>query len=134
MNLKVVRKEFTSTSTIGEMFTNGEFECFTLEDTVREVGVKVDGKTAIPKGTYEVTITFSERFKRPLPLLMHVPMFVGIRIHPLNTAAETEVCIGVGQTKAKDFIGKSVAAFDILFGKIEAALKTEKVFVEVTSA
>ncbi len=96
MNLKLLRKTFTEESTIGVLSVNGTAECFTLEDKVR--AVKIPGKTAIPAGIYEVTITFSDRFQKPLPLLLNVPNFAGIRIHPGNTAADTEGCILVGKT------------------------------------
>ena len=130
MNIRVLRKTFTEESTIGELSVNGQFECFTLEDKVR--AVKIHGKTAIPTGIYEVTITFSDRFKKPLPLLLNVSNFAGVRIHSGNTAADTEGCILVGTTKAPDKVGNSKVAFKALFEKIEAALKKEKVFIEVT--
>lgn len=129
MNLKLVRRTLTEQSTIGTLSINGVFECLTLEDRVRPV--KIHGATAIPAGIYEVAITFSDRFKKPLPLLLNVPNFSGIRIHPGNTAEDTEGCILVGTTERKDFIGNSRAAFRALFTKLEAALKKEKVFIEV---
>jgi hypothetical protein len=129
MNLRLLRKTFTDTSTIGELTINGQPECFTLEDKVR--AVKIKGQTAIPAGIYEVTITFSEKFKKPLPLLLNVPNFAGIRIHPGNTAADTEGCILVGTTRGKDAIGSSRIAFAALFSKLQAALLKEKIFIEV---
>jgi hypothetical protein len=132
MNLKLVRRTLTEQSTIGTLSINGVFECFTLEDRVRPV--KIHGATAIPAGIYEITITFSDRFQKPLPLLLNVPNFAGIRIHPGNTAADTEGCILVGRTERKDFIGNSRVAFRALFTKLEAALRKEKVFIEVGGA
>ena len=41
---------------------------------------------AIPEGRYAVVITWSPKMKLYLPLLLGVPMFSGIRIHPGNTA------------------------------------------------
>ncbi|MFY9610898.1 MAG: DUF5675 family protein [Blastocatellia bacterium] len=131
MELKLVRKQFTNDSTIGELSVNGKFECFTLEDRVR--AVKIKGETAIPLGAYEVVVTFSNRFKKPLPLFLNVPGFEGIRIHAGNTKKDTEGCILVGQTKAKNMVGKSRAAFDILFAKIHAAAQKEKIFIEVVN-
>jgi hypothetical protein len=88
-----------------------------------ELAWKVPGKTAIPSGMYKVVITPSARFKRPMPLLLNVPNFEGIRIHWGNTDADTEGCILVGRTqKPPDFIGESRLAFDALFPKIKAAL------------
>jgi hypothetical protein len=101
VELRLTRKEFTDRSTIGELHVNGVFECFTLEDTVRPV--KIKGETAIPEGRYEVVVNFSERFQRPLPLLLNVPNFEGVRIHPGNTDKDTEGCILVGWTKVSFF-------------------------------
>jgi len=129
MNLRLLRKTFTDTSTIGALTIDGKPECFTLEDKVR--AVKIAGKTAIPAGIYEVTITFSDRFRKPLPLLLNVPNYAGIRIHPGNTAADTEGCILVGTTQGKDMIGNSRIAFAALFTKLQAALQKEKIFMEV---
>ena len=104
-------------SIIGEMTVDGVFECFTLEDLERPV--KIKGETAIPKGTYKVIINESNRFKRQLPLLLNVPGFEGVRIHSGNTNHDTEGCILVGQTRHKEFIGKSRKAFDKLFKKMQ---------------
>jgi len=106
-------------SIIGEMTVDGVFECFTLEDVERPV--KIKGETAIPKGTYKVIINQSNRFKRQLPLLLNVPGFEGVRIHSGNTNHDTEGCILVGQTRHKEFIGKSRKAFDKLFKKMQRA-------------
>lgn len=130
MEIQVTRKEFTDKSTIGEMYVDGAFECYTLEDVVRPV--KIKGITAIPSGSYEVVVSFSERFQRPLPLLLHVPNFDGVRIHPGNTDRDTEGCILVGKTKERDFIGASKLAFEALFEKIQAALQRDKIFIHIT--
>lgn len=131
MKLQLVRKVFSPESTVGELFIGEAFECFTLEDAVRPV--KIAGKTAIPAGTYEVTVTFSNRFGKLLPLLMGVPNFEGVRIHPGNRPEDTEGCILVGTAKGPqaNFISNSRAAFNVLFRKIQAAIQQEKVFIEI---
>ncbi len=78
---------------IGDLFINGEFFCYTLEDEKRADGLKVYGETAIPTGTYNVKVTRSNRFKRLMPLIIDVPMFSGIRIHGGNTSKDTLGCI-----------------------------------------
>jgi hypothetical protein len=129
MELQVKRTDFSEESTIGELWVNGGFECYTLEDKVRPV--KIAGKTAIPSGRYEVIINFSQRFQKQLPLLLNVPNFEGVRIHPGNTAANTEGCILVGETKTENFVGESRWAFNRLFEKLKAASETEKIFMEI---
>lgn len=132
MNLTLSRVQLDPDVTIGRLLVNGAFECWTCEDTVRS-GPKVYGQTAIPGGTYPVVVTRSQRFKRDLPLLVGVPGFEGIRIHPGNTAADTEGCILPGLDRLPKGVGRSRLAFDALFAKICAAREageTVTIYVE----
>ena len=136
MHLDLKRTTFSKESTIGELFVDGAFECYVLEDVVRQPGeAKVFGKTAIPAGTYQVKVTYSNRFRRLLPLLVNVAggniQFggrrideCGVRIHSGNKPEDTEGCLLPGTRLGAD--GRSVeasrVAFDALFAKINAAL------------
>ena len=121
MLIEVKRFEFKDTYTVGKMYIDNIYECYTLEDVVRK-GAKVNGQTAIPTGTYNLIINHSNRFNRDLPLLENVPNFTGVRIHSGNTSANTEGCILVGTTwSGKDFIGNSRVAFNKLFDKLKTA-------------
>lgn len=120
MKLLVERTNCGPTCTIGSLYVDGAFECFTMEDVVRPE--KIAGETAIPAGKYNVIITHSNRFGRDLPLLENVPNFSGVRIHPGNTAEDTEGCLLVGRTKGTNFVGESKAAFKEVFAKIKQAL------------
>ena len=117
MILQLHRTTRTDKSTIGRLYIDDVFFCFTLEDVERDV--KIYGKTAIPKGLYKVILTRSERFKRVLPLLLEVPGFEGIRIHNGNTAEDTEGCILVDMTESKDFVGQSLSALQLLMKRLE---------------
>lgn len=133
MKLKLTRIRMSPSGTIGSLTVDGQFECWTCEDTVRPPGVKIPGSTAIPFGEYRVTITRSARFGRDLPLLEQVPGFSGVRIHPGNTAEDTEGCILVGQDQREDGVGRSRIAFDLLFEKMRAAVRNgEQITLEVT--
>lgn len=129
MQLKLYRKIFTDDSTIGELFIDGVFFCYTLEDKVRPV--KIKNITAIPNGTYDVIINFSNRFQKYMPLLLNVPNYEGIRIHSGNKSADTEGCILVGGTKTTDFIGNSRVTFSKLMTKLKAVEKKEKIKITI---
>lgn len=149
MELKLVRKEFTETSTIGELFVNGVFECYVLEDTDRglkqsmtlaeSVATKVHGKTAIPYGSFKIVVTKSERFSKMkgkpvyLPILLNVPNYEGVRIHTGNKPEDTEGCLLPARKKDKNVVSESTLAFNQLNEKINNALKVgENVVIEIT--
>lgn len=124
MKLLLHRQTFSDKSSVGTLYVNGLKECHTLEDRDRhleEGGEKVYGETAIPRNTYKVVITYSNRFKQPMPLLVDVPQFEGIRIHPGNTAEDTHGCILVGVGIGQDILYNSRQAYERLFNKLEAA-------------
>lgn len=117
--LELVRRWFTENSTIGELYFQGVFQCYVLEDVVRPV--KIPKETAIPAGRYEVRLTFSERFQRTLPILCEVPGFVGVRIHPGNDKDDTEGCLLPGTSREDDKVTGSRIAFEALYAKLEKA-------------
>lgn len=114
MELTLERKWKKPDYTIGILYINGSRFCETLEDTVRPIGEKVPGKTAIPAGRYHINMeTISPRFKNRswakkyngiVPRLENVPDFIGVLIHPLNKPEETDGCIGVGNNRNKGMI------------------------------
>lgn len=128
----------------GVRFGDGKNWCYILEDEDRglynsmdESAIKrqkVPGQTAIPYGTYEVTITYSPRFKRTLPLLNGVKAFSGIRIHSGNTAADTEGCLLPGVNDKVGQVSNSRYWFNLIYTQIEQALaKGERVWLEVAA-
>lgn len=103
MNLYVLRTNYNEECTIGLMLINDTVFGYTLEDVVRpNNSPKVYGKTAIPSGRYQVIVNTSPRFNRPMPLLLNVPGFSGIRIHGGNTDKDTEGCILVAKKKVSN--------------------------------
>ena len=100
MKLTLNRKFKGQTYTIGDLSIDGKFFCNTIEDAVRELPAtcpdtprgrsctckeKVYAKTAIPAGTYKVTLQYSPKYKKKMPYLHDVPHFLGILIHSGNT-------------------------------------------------
>ena len=131
MQLTLVRTDRQPNYTIGSLFINGEFFCYTLEDTDRYLtsdmplediqSKKIYGKTAIPKGVYFIDMnTVSTKFKdrlwaKPydgkLPRLLNVPGYEGILIHVGNTVEDTSGCILVGTEYSDGFLRNSASAF-----------------------
>lgn len=124
MELVLNRLIFTNKTTIGELFLNKKFECYTLEDVIRNE--KINGETAIPKGSYKVIIDRSIRFGRDMPHIIDVPNFTGIRIHAGNTHKDTKGCILVGKFKGNNYIANSVLAFESLFQKMKDAISNKE--------
>lgn len=138
MKLTLERQIAALTCTLGSLFVDDEFECFTLEDVVREIPNvpverwKIPGKTAIPAGTYPVQLTFSNRFRKVMPQLIDVPGFAGIRIHPGNTDADTEGCILLGTEIGHESILRSRDAYAAFLAKLEKAIANgEAVTIEI---
>jgi len=130
MELKLIRETKTSDSTIGKLYINEIYHCYTLEDKEREI--KVQNVTAIPKGKYEVIINFSNRFQQQMPLLLNVPNFEGVRIHWGNYSKDTEGCILLGTTKAVNMIGNSRTAYAKFMSVINKVTKKEKIFITIS--
>lgn len=125
MELRVKRVALKSDYTIGRLYVNGEFFSDTLEDAVRDT--KIYGKTAIPYGTYKITMdVVSPKFKdrswaKPydgkLPRLIDVPNYEGVLIHVGNTAEDTSGCLLVGQNRAVGKLVNSTQTFMSLMEK-----------------
>ena len=92
---------------------------------------KVYGQTAIPTGTYRVIISYSNKFKRQMPLLLNVPGFLGIRIHSGNTEKDTEGCLIVGKNKVVGKVIESKDTYNKLFSILCEANKKEAIKITI---
>lgn len=132
MIIEVVRVMCGKDCTIGKMYIDGIDMCYTLEDVVRPDGVKVYGETAIPAGRYRVIVNRSNRFQCDMPLILDVPAFSGVRIHPGNTAADTHGCILVGLEQRGNALVGSRLAYDRIFPQIRDAISNGgEVWIEI---
>jgi hypothetical protein len=140
MTIKLTRTDRNDLRSIGT-FEYGGLTVFSMEDTDRGLKqdmplagikeIKIKSKTAIPYGRYEVALTYSERFKKLLPLLLNVPGFEGIRIHSGNTEADTEGCILLGTVKTATSVLNSRSAVIQFMAWLKKTLATEKVWIEI---
>jgi len=142
MKLLLNRRFLGESYTIGDLFIDDAFYGNTLEDKVRDGNMdgdltdpgeeKIYGQTAIPYGKYKVILSFSNRFKRILPLLLDVPHFTGIRIHPGNTAEDTHGCILVGLNSEKGKVLSSQETFNRVMARLlEADHRKEFIEIEI---
>lgn len=142
MKLTLKRTDFTDRSTIGELFVNGVFFCYTIEDKDRNLNNDMDikeivrlkqyGITAIPCGTYRMELTMSNRFKRALPLLYNVKGYEGVRLHRGNTAEDSLGCPILGMKKGVDAVYQSTVAEVALVNMIEELPIDEKITITIT--
>ena len=102
---------------IGRWYVNGELWCNTLEPTDRGLvssmsteeikKIKVKGKTAIPKGKYQITMSYSPKFKRYLPLINDIKCFSRVLVHVGNYPKDTEACVLLGKNNKVGMVSNS---------------------------
>lgn len=141
MNITLNRIAKKAKYTIGKLYINDQYFCDTLEDTDRgliqsmteqQIGSKkVYGETAIPTGTYRIIISYSNKFKKQMPLLLNVPGFAGIRIHSGNTEKDSLGCILVGKNKAVGKVLESRDTYSKLFSILQEANKKETIKITI---
>lgn len=138
LELLVVRSYRGPEYTIGHLYIDNQYFCDTLEDVDRGLNsamseeeilaIKIDGKTAIPTGTYEVTLGIrSAKFSLPkyqkqygfcnayLPRLIDVKGYSGVLIHIGNSPEHTDGCLLVGENKVKGQVINSTNTFKKLY-------------------
>lgn len=136
MNITVKRYKHEKDFTIGKVFIDNEFECYSLEDEKRDK--KVMHETRIPEGKYKVELrTFGghhERYKvkfdfhRGMLWVKDVPGFSDILIHIGNTDDDTSGCLLLGLTvdEFKGVLGNSTEAYRRFYRKVLTAIEGGK--------
>lgn len=108
----LLRSDFGDEFTLGTFCFAGKFVGYTCEDRDRHLesgGVKIPGRTAIPRGYYRLTVSMSQRFGKLMPEIMSVPQFSGVRIHGGNTHVDTEGCPLLGAKKTTNGVKECAA-------------------------
>lgn len=124
--------------TIGKLYIDGVYFCDTIEDRDRGLSqsmsleeikkIKVPNETAIPTGTYNVTLNvvspkFKDRawakpYEGKVPRILNVPGFEGVLIHPGTDQNSTSGCIILGKNKIVGKVVESQATFKIFMVKV----------------
>jgi hypothetical protein len=145
MNILILRRWKTQNSTISDLYIDGVWNCFILEDrdrglkdsmTADEIkAIKVKHETAIPEGKYRIGLHKSPRFRKTLPHIQKVKGFDYILIHAGTDKGDSSGCLLPGLSRSTDFVGSSRIAFEALNKKIRAAMdRGEDVFIEIKTA
>lgn len=153
MELIVDRKWKKQSYTISNLTIDGKWFCNVLEDTDRGLDssmsldkikeLKKPSITAIPRGTYEITLdvpsvkygssTFYKQVcNGKVPRLLNVKGFEGILIHAGNTDKDTEGCLLVGLNRVKGQVINSRETFRELYKLLKDKHdKGEKITIKI---
>jgi hypothetical protein len=131
--ITLLRFQDDGQTSLGLLYINNKFYCYTLEDTFRKV--KIPGETRIPSGTYNVdfrreetdlTRTYRQRFPDWFNYHLHiqdVPNFQSIYIHSGGDHTHTEGCILVSDSmnagKESTFLSNSKNTYKNLYTFLE---------------
>lgn len=143
MKLTIKRTITRNNYTLGELYIDGQFFCSTLEDKDRGLtqsmsveqikSMKVPGETAIPKGTYKVTLDIvSPKFSKypfymevcegKLPRLIDVKGYEGVLIHVadgIKRDALLQGCIGIGNLSSEEYLINGKQVFTEFYNRIK---------------
>ena len=110
MKAKIIRVAQGKNSTLSHLYIDGIFQCFLLEDKIRQV--KIMKQTAIPEGIFRLRLnTWGGMNKTYFPKygpihkgmieIADLPTFSAVYIHVGNTIVETAGCPLVGLSYIK---------------------------------
>ena len=143
MKLTIKRTITRNNYTLGELYIDGQFFCSTLEDRDRGLtqsmsveqikSMKVPGETAIPKGTYKVTLdVVSPKFSKypfymkvcegKLLRLIDVKGYEGVLIHVadgIKRDALLQGCIGIGNLSSEEYLINGKQVFTEFYNRIK---------------
>lgn len=143
MKLTIKRTITRSSYTLGKLYIDGVYFCDTLEDKDRGLtqnmsieqikSIKVPGETAIPKGTYRVTLdVVSPKFSKypfymqtcrgKLPRLIDVKGYEGVLIHVADGPKRDSLvqgCIGIGNLSTEEYLMNGKKVFIELYNKLK---------------
>lgn len=145
MENKIIRVAQGKNSTLSHLYINGIFQCYLLEDKIREV--KIHKQTAIPTGEYKLivntwggmNVSYARNWEEMHMGMIEIsglPHFDNVYIHVGNIISQTAGCplCGFGFLKAKDdyTVTNSKDAYRIIYPKLLAiAKKSEnKIIIE----
>lgn len=145
MRIDIYRYSDDNESTLGLVYLNQAFFCYSLEDTGR--AQKVKGKTAIPAGEYpvafrEVMSPLTAKYRQHYEWFLYhlelqgVENFDNVYIHIGNHESDTEGCIllGYGVTQyPKRMITNSTEAYKDFYSEVKSAAEKSNLTIKISS-
>jgi len=145
MESKIIRVAEGTASTLSQLYINGIFQCYLLEDKIR--AVKIPAQTAIPKGAFSLklntygakNVEYKKAFGKMHQGMIEIiglPNFSFVYIHTGNTIKETAGCplcgFGFQFVDGNYQVSQSVAAYKMIYPKLVelAAEPNNKIIVE----
>lgn len=108
MKMIIARVDKYDNNYFGNLYIGDTYFCDTLENT----------EYLIPCGEYNLTLSYSNKFKKILPEIKGVKNRTGIRIHAGNYAKDSQGCILVGE-RNKDMLIHSRKTLEKLINSIK---------------
>ena len=145
METKIIRVAQGKESTLSQLYINGIFQCYLLEDKIREI--KIASQTAIPTGNYEIrlntwggkNVDYKKAFGKlheGMIEIVGIPNFNFVYIHTGNTIKETAGCplcgFGFQFTEGEFQVSQSIAAYKMIYPKLISLAKStaNKIIIE----
>ena len=135
VTITVLRYSDDGTTTIGLLYLNGFFYCYTLEDTFREF--KIAGQTRIPAGKYSIDFirhetALTKKYRNLFPEWFHfhleiknVPNYTGVYIHSGGDHTHTAGCLLVSDSLSVKNEAKFLTNSKETFRRLYIYLRTE---------
>ena len=138
METKIIRVAQGKESTLSQLYINDIFQCYLLEDKIREV--KMVSETAIPSGVFSLklnthgakNVNYKKVFGKLHEGMIEIsglPNFNFVYIHTGNTIKETAGCplcgFGFQFVDGNFQVTQSVAAYKMIYPKLVALVKAE---------
>ena len=109
MRIQLIRDSDDGECTLGRMYCEGDFMCYTIERPWKNNKRRV---SCIPEGTYPLTTKeygrFWDKYNKPIPILEDTDPRSEILIHPANYAKDLAGCIALGDSKGEQAVWNSV--------------------------
>ena len=146
MQSKIIRVAEGKNSTLSQLYIDGIFQCYLLEDKIRSV--KIAAQTAIPNGHFKLGLntwgamnssyknSFGKLHKGMIEI-QNIPNFKSVYIHTGNTIQNTAGCplCGFGFTFINgDYqVTSSIIAYKMIYPKLILLAENENNLLEIST-